>query len=100
MVYVWPLLPDLREIFVKRSMKMPSSSSLVELSPHYFKIKGSCPTTGARSEGEIVKTSIKMPNSGGRLVEHLPRHSKIKGLCPATASRSEGDNGIDINERT
>ncbi len=31
---------------------MPNSSSVVELSPHYFKIKGSCQAAAARSEAD------------------------------------------------
>ncbi len=77
---------------------MPSSSRVVELSPHYFKIKGSCPTDAARSERDNCKTSLKMPNMGSRVVKHLPYHSKIKGLCPDTATRSEGDIGKNFNE--
>ncbi len=44
------------EIIVNKSMEMPNNGSrVVEDLPHHPKIKGLCPATAARSEGDNCK---------------------------------------------
>ncbi len=67
------------------------SSTVVELSPHYPKMMGSCKTNAAGTRREkMKKRSIKMVNSSRTVVEHLPHHAKVKSSSTANVAALGG----------
>jgi hypothetical protein len=69
-------------------MTTSSSSTVVEHSPHHFKVQGSSPgaDTDTRRKKGIKMNTNRMASKSITVVEHSPHHFNVEGSSPGAAT--------------